>query len=401
MTNQRQRKLSLALLAAAAASTASVRSAEAAVFDDDQAAVSITVNGQQCPHIFTRTTEPENPIYISWTCKSWGGTWPTSVNRGKFANASFALNPISAVSSDDGDIFLFYKDDYQQLSYIRRLTGWPQVSLGQPPGAGTVVWGPQAVAFTEGGVRKVAVFITANYQGVTQLWMDVYRGDTNAFDGWVLLGYPGTAAQNNLRIADFSVSVASDGVNPATISMWVVGGNNVFYENSGTATGGHHWTQHAKTGTIFSPNWRPAASGFYAQGAFKSSATVVNSPSTQAVTYTRFNTGDAFFGPLVNVSGGPTGGRKIISTGSGNRDLPTSIFFSGTSLLEESYDYLTYPGIVDTTLATGISNYRTTSKPIGLYRSVLGPEDVLYLSTAGDLMLFDGSNSTIKNFGHP
>jgi hypothetical protein len=390
------------LLAVAAMSTAAARPAGAAVpFGNDQAAVSITLSGQQCPHIFTRASAPDNGLYISWTCKTWGGTWPASVNRGRFANFTWSGNPISAVSSDDGDIFAFYKDDYQQLSYIRRLTGWPQVSLGQPPGAGTVVWGPQAVAFTEGGVRKVAVFITAAYQGVTQLWMDVYRGDTNAFDGWVLLGYPGTSAQDNLRLADFSVSVASDGVNPATISMWVVGGNNVFYENSGTATGGHHWTQHAKTGTLFSANWRPASSGFYAQGAFKSSATAVNSPTTQAVTYTRFNTNDAFFGPLLSVSGGPTGGRKIISTSSGNRDLPTSIFFSGSSLVEESYDYLTYPGIVDTTLATGISNYSTSSKPIGLYRSVLGAEDVLYLSTAGDLMLFDGSNSTIKNFGHP
>jgi hypothetical protein len=403
------RPMFLAVPVLAVLSTAGARPASAVPFmpSYDVAPVNIDVNGLQCPHIFGRTNGPDNGLWIGFICKPWGGAWPGALNWFDTHAKLFPLGSISAVSSNDGDIFAFFEDDNQDAAFVRRNGNWAPTSLGHPIGASSLQGGPAAVAFTEGNVRKVAVFILASYQGARQLWMKVFHGDTNSFDGdWTLLGFPGPFGQNPLSQSAVNVTVASDGTNPAKVSAWTVSGNGTLYENSGTVTGVRTWGARLRSGWTFQSTQRPGTSSFFANGVTKSSVTVVGSSATQTnklITYTRFNGADAWFGPLSNGSN-QNGSRVMVSTNPGTRDVPASVFLVSTGLntrdlVEEQYDYLSFAGITTRTLITNLDNIQ--AQPAGLYRGVVGLEDTFILSNAGDLLLIDGMTLNKKNFGHP
>jgi len=391
------RSLLLAFPAMAILSTGAVRSAAAGAFQSNfpVAPVNIDLNGQQCPHIFERQ-QSDGGLIVAWTCKTPGGPWPSALNFAELVGFISPSLPISVVSSNDGDIFAFYADNFQQVTVQRRLTNWAQVNLGNP--AGGVADGPKAVAFTEGGIRKVAVFILASYQSTYQLWMKVFHGDTGAFDAdWTPLLYPGTSAQGLLRLAQVNVTVESDGVNPANVSAWAVGTNGVLYENHGTVTGKRSWTPHSKSGQSIS-QLRAGTSSVFANGATKTSVTVETS-GAQMLTYTHFNGSDAWFGPITS-GYNPFGAHGI--NPSNNRDLPTSVFIHQTSttstdLWEESYDYLSGAGVTSRMLFSGLDNLNAL--PAGLFTETTGPEDVFILSNAGDLLLVTGG--VLRNFRHP
>jgi hypothetical protein len=370
----------------------------------DFASTFVVLNGSEYPHVFVKGQD--NGLYIGWNVKPSQFTWPTSLTWTKVASDVFSQGNISTVTYDS-EIYTFYLNNYQTVSYLSRVGNWTPTSLGFPAGVSTMR-GPSAVTFVEGGVRKIAVFALGQSGSTWGLYMRRFRQGTGWESSWIALGVPSGGGAAGLNYSRINATATGDGLNAAAVSVWTVASSNRLFENGGTFenTAARAWTQRTSASLFLDYTERPGAVGFHPGATPKTAVTVVDGNGNVA-TYTREGTTEQIF--TSTQQGARPSNSHLIKPTTGVPSpllLTTSVFERPTGptreLIQQVFDpsaVAPAPKVTTTTIWSGLDNVAVT--PNTYYTNQSGNLNVFVIDAAGNLWMYNGVTGAKTNYGHP